>query len=131
MQERFQQLLTNIREWWDKFTTKQKTLIISVAAGVVVALAVLGTVLTRPQYTTLIRCESTKDASNIIDLLKENAITYEVTDLIFQSRKRTFQRQHFFLVPTIIRRQDILCRKLFRADFQRQNQISRKHINYT
>ena len=56
MQERFQQLLTNIREWWDKFTTKQKTLIISVAAGVIVALAVLGTVLTRPQYTTLIRC---------------------------------------------------------------------------
>ena len=41
MQERFQQLLTNIREWWDKFTTKQKTLIISVAAGVIVALAVL------------------------------------------------------------------------------------------
>ena len=80
MQERFQQLLTNIREWWDKFTTKQKTLIISVAAGVVVALAVLGTVLTRPQYTTLIRCESTKDASNIIDLLKENSIIYEVTD---------------------------------------------------
>lgn len=80
MQERFQQLLTNIREWWDKFTTKQKTLIISVAAGVIVALAVLGTVLTRPQYTTLIRCESTKDASNIIDLLKENSIIYEVTD---------------------------------------------------
>ena len=80
MQERIQQLLTSIREWWDKFTTRQKTLIISVAAGVVVALAVLGTVLTRPHYTTLIKCESTKDSSEIISLLEDNAIAYEVTD---------------------------------------------------
>lgn len=80
MQERFQKLLDSVKEWWDKFTTKQKTLIVSVAAGVIVALAVLGTVLTRPHFTTLITCESTKDASNIIDLLKENSIEYEVTD---------------------------------------------------
>ena len=80
MQERFQQLLNSIKEWWDKFTTRQKTLIISVAAGVIVALAVLGTVLTKPHYTTLITCESTKNASEIIDLLTENSIEYQVTD---------------------------------------------------
>lgn len=80
MQERFQQLLESVKEWWNKFTTRQKTLIISVAAGVIVALAVLSTVLTRPHYTTLITCESTKDASAIIDLLNENAIQYQVTD---------------------------------------------------
>ena len=80
MQERIQQLLNSVKEWWDKFTTRQKTLIISVAAGVIVALAVLGTVLTRPHYTTLITCESTKNASEIIDLLKDNAIDYQVTD---------------------------------------------------
>ena len=79
MQDRIQGLLNQVKEWWDKFTTRQKTLIISVVAGVVVALAVLGTVLTRPHYTTLITCESTKDSSNIIDLLKENAIEYQVT----------------------------------------------------
>lgn len=80
MQDRFQELLNRIKEWWDKFTIRQKTLIISVAAGVVVALAVLGTVLTKPHYTTLITCESTKDASAIIDLLTENNIEYQVTD---------------------------------------------------
>ena len=80
MQERIQQLIASVREWWDRFTIRQKTLIISVAAGVIVALAVLGTVLTRPHYTTLITCESTKDASSIIDLLTENGIAYEVTD---------------------------------------------------
>lgn len=80
MQERIQQLLNSIKEWWDKFTTRQKTLIISVAAGVVVALAILGTVLTKPHYTTLITCESTKDAAAIIDLLDENSIDYQVTD---------------------------------------------------
>lgn len=80
MQERFQQLLTNIREWWDKFTTRQKTLIVSVAAGVVVALAVLGTVLTRPVYQRLITCDSTKQASEITNLLTDNAIEYEITN---------------------------------------------------
>ena len=80
MQERFQQLLASIREWWDKFTTRQKTLIISVAAGVVVALAVLGTVLTRPHFTTLVTCDSTKQASEITTLLSDNSIQYELSN---------------------------------------------------
>lgn len=80
MQERIQQLLNSVKEWWDKFTTRQKTLIISVAAGVIVALAVLGTVLTKPHYTTLVKSATTKESSEIIDLLKENAIDYQVTD---------------------------------------------------
>ena len=80
MQERFQQLLTSVREWWDKFTTRQKTLIISVAAGVIVALAVLGTVLTRPQFTRLVTCDSAKQASEITTLLTDNAIEYEITN---------------------------------------------------
>ena len=80
MQERLQQLLNRIKEWWDKFTTRQKTLIISAAAGVIVALAVLGTVLTRPHYTRLITCESTKEASEITSLLTDNTIPYEITN---------------------------------------------------
>ena len=80
MQDRIQQLLNSVKEWWDKFTTRQKTLIISVAAGVIVALAVLGTVLTKPHYTVLVKSDTTKESSEIIDLLKENAIEYTVTD---------------------------------------------------
>ena len=63
MVDRLKELLQKIQEWWNKFTAKQKTIIISVTAGVIMALAILATVLTRPQYETLITCESTKQAS--------------------------------------------------------------------
>ena len=80
MIDRLREIPQRILEWWNKFTTKQKTIIISVAAGVVVALAVLATILTRPVYETLITCESPKQASEIISLLEGDGIPYRVTD---------------------------------------------------
>ncbi|MCR5407434.1 MAG: flagellar M-ring protein FliF [Lachnospiraceae bacterium] len=80
MLDRLREIPQKILEWWNKFTTKQKTIIISVAAGVVVALAILATILTRPQYEVLITCESTKEASEIISLLEGDGIPYVVTD---------------------------------------------------
>ena len=50
MQDRLRQLLERVQEWWNKFTARQKTLIISVAAGVILALAILVTV-PSPQST--------------------------------------------------------------------------------
>ncbi len=80
MLDRLREIPQRILEWWNKFTSKQKTIIISVAAGVIVALAVLATVLTRPQYQVLITCESTKQASEIISLIEGDSIPYQVTD---------------------------------------------------
>ena len=80
MVDRLKELLQKIIDWWNKFSAKQKTAIISITAGVIMALAILATVLTRPQYKTLITCESTKEASEIIGLLDGEAIPYQVTD---------------------------------------------------
>ncbi|HOO26979.1 MAG TPA: flagellar M-ring protein FliF C-terminal domain-containing protein [Lachnospiraceae bacterium] len=78
--ERLRKIPQQVLAWWNKFNAKQKTIIISVAAGVILTLAILVTILTRPQYEVLITCESTKEASEIIDLLDEDGIEYEVTD---------------------------------------------------
>lgn len=80
MQERIQGLIQSVKDWWDKFTSKQKTIIISALAGVVLALVILGTVLTRTHYTTLITAETTKSASTIVDLLTANNIPYQISD---------------------------------------------------
>ena len=80
MVDRLKELLQKVIEWWNRFTSKQKTAIISVTAGVILALAILATILTRPQYETLITCESTKEASQIIELLEGDGIEYQVTD---------------------------------------------------
>ncbi len=80
MADRLREIPQRILAWWNKFTSKQKTIIISSIAGVILALAILATVLTRPEYVTLVTCESTKEASEIIDLLTGDGIEYQVTD---------------------------------------------------
>ncbi len=80
MAERLRELLERLREWWNKFTTRQKTLIISVIAGIVVALAILISAITAPKYTTLIICDTTKQSSEIKTLLDDNDMTYKISD---------------------------------------------------
>lgn len=74
MADRLQQIPKQILEWWNKFTSKQKTIIICVGAVVVLALAILGTVLSRPQYTQLAVCEDTKESATISELLEGEGI---------------------------------------------------------
>ena len=48
MPEQVQKVLDRILEWWKKFNTKQKTLLISIVAVVLVALAILAAVVSKP-----------------------------------------------------------------------------------
>jgi len=99
MVDRLKEILQKVQEWWDKFTAKQKTIIISVTAGVVLALAILGTILTRPRYETLITCESTKQASEITGLLEGDSIPYQTTDdgLIISVQKQDLAKATLLL----------------------------------
>lgn len=80
MVDKLKELLQKVLDWWNKFTAKQKTIIVSVSAGVILALAILATILTRPQYERLITCDSTKEASEITELLEGDSIEYQITD---------------------------------------------------
>ena len=99
MVDRLKEVLQKLQEWWDKFTAKQKTIIISVTAGVILALAILATILTRPKYETLITCESTKEASEITALLEGDSIPYLTTDdgLIISVQKQDLARATLLL----------------------------------
>ncbi len=80
MPERIQQIINRILEWWKDFNTRQKALIISIAAVVVVAFAILGYVVTRPVMVNLITCKSAEESSSVKQLLEDNSISYEVSD---------------------------------------------------
>lgn len=80
MADRIKGLLDKLLEWWNKFSTKQKTFIISAGAGIILAFAILITVLTRTQYIVLANCETTKEASEIVALLDGEGLNYEVSD---------------------------------------------------
>lgn len=99
MVDRLKELLQKILDWWNKFSSKQKTIIICVAAGVILALAILATVLTRPKYETLITCETTKQASEITALLEGDNIPYQITDdgLIISVEKQNLSQATLLL----------------------------------
>ena len=79
MADRLKGLLNKVLEWWNRFTAKQKTIIVSAAAGIVLTIVIIATVLTKPQYVSLIQCETTKQASQVVELLEGEGITHTVS----------------------------------------------------
>lgn len=81
MPEQLQKIINRVVEWWKKFNTKQKALMISLTGIVIVALVILGVAMTRPQYTTLIDCENTKSANQVKEILDgDGSIDYKVSN---------------------------------------------------
>lgn len=80
MQERLKQLPKRLLEIWNKYTTKQKTIIVSVFSGVVLALAILIVLLSRTKYVTLSTFETTNMATGVVQLLNENGIKNKLMD---------------------------------------------------
>ena len=79
MFDKLKDIPKKLLDWWNKFTSKQKTMIISAAAGILVAFAILIWILSQPQYEVLVTCETTKEAAEITDLLKEE-FTYKTSE---------------------------------------------------
>lgn len=80
MPEKIKEIINKILEWWNRFSARQKTFIISAAAAIIIIIAVLATVFSRPQYILLINCTSTKEASEVSDLLEEQGLDYKVSN---------------------------------------------------
>lgn len=86
MPEQLQKVWNQIMEWWKKFTTKQRILLGSIAAVILLALAILAVVVSRPTMVTLIECASTAEAGEVKELLDSDGnIEYEMSQdgLIF------------------------------------------------
>lgn len=80
MPERFRALWQKVLDWWNQFTAKQKTLIVGAGAIVLLTIIILVTALNQPQYVLLVQATSTKEASEIKDLLDSNSINYKMSD---------------------------------------------------
>lgn len=80
MPDKVKEILNKITEWWKKFSTKQKMLIVSITAVVVVALIILYVVMSKPTTVQLITCEDTAQAGTVKDLLSGESIWYSVSD---------------------------------------------------
>jgi len=77
MPEKLREILAKIRDWWNKYSTRQKTIIVAITAAVIFTFAILIYVLSRPHYVTLIKCDNAKESSEVIEILQSNNIEYE------------------------------------------------------
>lgn len=78
--EKLKELWGRFLEWWNRFTAKQKTLIVGGIAFVTIAIVFVVSMLTQPQYVLLRECESTKEAAEVRDLLQDENMTFTVSD---------------------------------------------------
>ncbi len=86
MPEQLQNILTKVQDWWKKYNTKQKTLLISIAAVILLALGILAFVVSRPHMEVLVECTSTAEAGKVKEVLDgDNSVKYKLSQdgLIF------------------------------------------------
>lgn len=80
MPEQLQKIGNQILEWWKKFNTKQKALLISIVAVILLALAILAFVVGQPTMVPLVQCESAAQAGEVKELLdNDGTIKYELS----------------------------------------------------
>ncbi len=76
MPERLKEIIEKIKEWWNKFTSRQKGIIIGLAVFTIVIFAIIIYFVSRPKYKVLITASSTAEASQVIAILDENSIAH-------------------------------------------------------
>ncbi|MBH1941983.1 hypothetical protein I5677_13865 [Mobilitalea sibirica] len=78
MVERLKQVPKNLLTLWNKYTSKQKTIIISVVSTVFFAFILLIVLLGRVKYEVLTITASPKEASQVVELLNEEGIEHKL-----------------------------------------------------
>ncbi len=80
MAERFKGITNQIVETWKSWTKKQKTVLLSAIAAVVIAIGIIVFAVSRPNYQVLTTCKDYSELNSVISLLNENNIQNQVED---------------------------------------------------
>ncbi len=76
MADRLKEIPAKILEWWNRFTTKQKTIIVGIVAGVIFTFAILIYIFSQTKYTVLGVYDDVKTASEVVEVLEEAGIAH-------------------------------------------------------
>jgi flagellar M-ring protein FliF len=78
MTEKLKQIPKQFLALWNKYSGKQKTIIISVISTIIIALIFLVVITGQTKYEDLTICKSTEDAATVAGLLKKEGIAYRL-----------------------------------------------------
>lgn len=77
MQERLKEIPTKAVEFWKKYSSKQKTIIIAVICLILVAIGITAYIVSRPPWTKFQTFSKLDDASAMKSVLEEQGISYD------------------------------------------------------
>lgn len=79
MADRLKELQAKVLEWWNRYTSKQKTIIILIATAIVFIFALLVYWLSQPNYTRFQTCETVAEASQIMEVLENEGFDVKIS----------------------------------------------------
>lgn len=77
MPEKLKEILDKIKAWWQKFTARQRTIIIAIASMVIFAFIIIIYVISRPKYVTLGTYANAAESAEIVDVLEGAGVTHK------------------------------------------------------
>ncbi len=77
MADKLKEIPGKILGWWNNFTSKQKTIIIAIAAAVIFTFVILIYTFTKPEYTKLGTYENSTTSAEIVEILNSAGITHK------------------------------------------------------
>lgn len=80
MPDRLSQIFERFLDFWNRYNRKQKAIVLSSLAVVILTLVILVAVLSRPQYEVLVRCEDYNEMSQVTTLLTEAGYQHSIDD---------------------------------------------------
>lgn len=80
MADRLREIPAKVLEWWNKFTTRQKSIIIGIGAVVIFAFAIFIYIYSKPKYILLQTCDTTSEAAEVVDILNSAGIPNVVSN---------------------------------------------------
>lgn len=78
MPDRLRQISNRFLDFWNRYNRRQKAIIFSSLAVVVITMVILVAVLSRPNYEVLAHCQNYNEMSQVKDLLSEQGIPYKL-----------------------------------------------------
>ncbi|MDE7327571.1 MAG: hypothetical protein K2N63_15065 [Lachnospiraceae bacterium] len=135
MQDRFKQLLNKILEMWNKYTKKQKTIILSTVGAVVIMLLLLAYFFGRTTYTRWRTFEDVGVAKSVDQLLTESGIAHKIGDdsvTIYVDSKKTVQANYAIVGSSLMEEGRVTLEELLKSDMSTTNyEKNLKSAEYT
>lgn len=79
MVDKLKEIWAKVLEWWNRFTSKQKTVIVAISTIVVFAFAILLYVMSQPKYIRFHNCETAAEASQMMDVLESGGFNVKIS----------------------------------------------------